>query len=158
MVNEREYEYINKHINYNDINDIIKLLRGGEYRLNIHQYCCGEPLPTAIDDVLREYIYKNSNKNVFEQALFELLNSSAADVYLSLVYFDNCLYFEKKGDASFLIDKELFIPLIKNRINLYLKEMQDQIKFVDGTVNKQPIKRIKILNAWYEKEYGFNIL
>lgn len=151
------YKHINYNVNYNDINDILKLLRG-EYPLIISQYDCGEPLPTATDRVLREYIYKNSNKNVFQQALLELLNSSAADVYLSLVYFNDCLFFEQEGQAKFAIDKELFIPLIKNSINLHLKEMQDQIEFADGTVKKQPIKRIKILNAWYEKEFGFNIL
>ncbi len=151
------YKHINYDVNYNDINDILKLLRG-EYPLIISQYDCGEPLPTAANIVLREYIYKNSDKNVFQQAMLELLDSSAADVYLSLVYFDYCLYFEQEGKAKFAIDKELFIPLIKNSINRHLKEMQDQIVFVDGTVKPQPIKRIKILNAWYEKNFGFNIL
>ncbi len=151
------YKHINYDVNYNDINDILKLLRG-EYPLIISQYDCGEPLPTAANIVLREYIYKNSDKNVFQQAMLELLDSSAADVYLSLVYFNFCLIFEQKGTASFAIDKELFIPLIKNRINLYLKEMQDQIVFVDGTVYTQPIERIEVLNAWYEKNFGFNIL
>lgn len=151
------YKHINYNVNYNDINDILKLLRGEYNPQIIHQYCCGEPLPTDTFQVLEEYIYKKSNKNVFQQALLELLNSSAADVYLSLVYFDDCLYFEQNGQAKFAIDKELFIPLIKNSINLHLKEMQDQIEFVDGSVNT-PIKRIERLNAWYEKEFGFNIL
>ena len=50
------YKDLNYNINYNDIDDVLKLLRG-IYHLPISQYDYSEPLPTATDKVMRQYIY-----------------------------------------------------------------------------------------------------
>ncbi len=149
-----------EHINLNDVNEVLKLLRG-YYPLIQSQFDCGEPLPTATNRVLKEYIYRNSTENrkdVFEEALAKLANGSASDVYLAFDYFNGCLYFEKKNVASFIIDKKAFALLLKININKHLDELANKVVFVDGTINEKPLCRIKRADERYKKEYGFSIL
>lgn len=152
-----------EHINLNKVDEVVKLLRG-IYPLIIHEFDCGEPLPTNISAVLTDFIYKNpanNRKEIFQKALLELINGSAADVFLAVTYINGCLYYEHKNDkkiASFSIDIELFIPLIKESIKNNIKELEDKIVYVNGTVYKQPINRLKVLDKWFKKDYGFSIL
>ena len=148
------------HINLNDVNEVLKLLRG-YYPLIQSQFDCGEPLPTATNRVLKEYIYCNfteNRKDIFEKALAKLANGSASDVYLAFDYFNGCLYFEQKNVANFIIDKSLFVSLLKTNINKHLYELENKVVFIDGTINEKPLCRIKRANERYKKEYGFSIL
>ncbi len=148
------------HINLYDAENVADLLKG-VYPVMISQYDYGEPLPTATDRVMKEYIYvspSKDRKNIFQQALTILLNGSAADVFLAAEYFDCCLYFESKGTASFNIDKEIFVPLIRQGIRKHEPELKKGITFVDGTVNKYPMERLNILNRSMNNKYGFSII
>lgn len=148
------------NINLNDVNEVLKLLRGC-YPLISSEFDYGEPLPTATNIVLKEYIYCNSTENrkgIFEEAWVKLVNGSASDVYLAFDYFNGCLYYEQKNAASFIIDKNLFVSLLKTNINKHLHELENKVVFVDGTINEKPLCRIKRVNERYQKEYGFAIL
>ena len=155
------YKDLNYNINYNDIDDVLKLLRG-IYHLPISQYDYSEPLPTATDKVMRQYIYYNhSNKNlkeIFQNALITMLNSSAADVFLVVEYFVCCLYYENIQKATFVIDREVLLPMIRQAIQKNMQELSNAIVFVDGTINKQPLNRLNVLNNVYKREYNFAIL
>lgn len=111
---------------------------------------------------MRQYIYYNhSNKNlkeIFQNALITLLNSSAADVFLVVEYFDCCLYYENIQKATFVIDRDVLLPMIRQAIQKNMQELSNAIVFVDGTINEKPLCRIKRVNEGYEKEYGFSIL
>lgn len=148
------------NINLYDVDSVVNLLKG-VFPIMISQYDYSEPLPTATDKVMTKYIYVSpakNRKNIFQQALTILLNGSAADVFLAVEYFDCCLYFESKGDASFNIDKDTFVPLIKQSIRKHMRELNKEITFVDGTVNKYPMERINILNKSIISRYGFSIV
>lgn len=144
-------------IDFSNIDEVLKLLRG-EYQLLAPPMDVGEVLPTATNQVLTDYVYKNkNNKNIFQKAIISLLNGSAADVYLGLIYFSDCLFFEERNLSAFSIDKELLIPKIKIGVNKYAYTLDGSITFTNGTTNKNPMRYIKILDRDFKSSYGFSI-
>ena len=155
------YKDNNYKIKYDDMEDVLRLLRG-VYHIPISQYDYSEPLPTETAKVMKNYIYSCPDKNIkdiFQRALIILLESSAADAFLAVVYFRDCIYYENNGNSAFNIDMEMLIPLIRQALQKYRQELENGIVFVDGTVHSDPLR---IINIWNEKvykaKYGFSIL
>jgi hypothetical protein len=156
-----------KHeINLYDVNDVYRLLHG-DY-IEYSQYYGHPPmdsmppdLPVDIQKVLIGCVYHNPGcKNVFQQALLKLGNGDAANVYLCYKFFNNCMYFEiDRKCATFQIDRELFIPLLKRQIKRYASELRGTLFFRGNVVPlENGMNNIIDFNNYAKKHYGFSIL
>ncbi|MDO5650026.1 MAG: hypothetical protein Q4G11_05420, partial [Gallicola sp.] len=128
-------------MNYNELietaiekDELAKLLRGeGEYEATVSEFT-SDVFPTDVNAVLVNCFYKQLDriKNIdylFSEALEELLNGNASDIYIALLYFDTCLFQEEKGKASFQIDKKTISKKFVERIHNAETELKKSVKF-----------------------------
>lgn len=148
-------------INLHDINEMLKLLKG-EYpvrQISRSQYDPPEfDVPTEIYVVLNEYVYQDAScKPVFQEALTVLFSGNAEDVFLGALYFDYCLSKETNKTASFSIDTETMLPLLKNGISLNEDGLLHRNAFLFGD-HDSCMDWLTRVSSYYKKEYGFSLL
>ncbi len=97
-------------------------------------------------------------KELFIDSIEELLKSSSTDVYISILYFDTCIFQEEIGKASFKIDRNLLAQEIKFSLANKLKELEGEIIFANGMKKNNPLKNILNFNDKYAKKFGFSIM
>lgn len=150
-----------ENINLFDINEILKLLRGTyplprEYRSQFEPQQLN--VPTETYAVLRDYIYRNSGcKLFFQEALRTLFSGNADDVFLGAAYFEDCIVCEENKTASFSIDRERLIPLLKERIRRNAAELMHRKAFLIGS-EENCMERLAKISTLYKDKYGFTIL
>lgn len=155
-----------REINLHDVNDVYRLLHG-DY-IEYSQYYGHPPmdsmppdLPVDTRKVLLGCVYRDPGcKEVFQQALVKLGNGDAADVYLCYTFFNSCMFFEiDRPGATFQLDRELFVPLLKRQIKRYESELRGTLFFRGDIVPlANGMRKIIDFNNYAKKHYGFSIL
>ena len=87
--------------------NVVGILRG-EKRYRIEPpTSVPDVFPTDICQVLAEYFYKQNDidkiQDILEGSLINLSQSSAVDLYISVLFFDAILFMQEKNIASFTI-------------------------------------------------------
>lgn len=149
-------------MNLLDIQDMFRLLRGGFYvpsgdtRMN----ACPEVLPVEPVRVLTEYVYPHPEcKDTFQRAMQMLAEGSAGDVYLCFQYFRICLLIEDEWKkATFCIDRQRFILILKKQIRRHENELRGTVTFHNGDKNENPMEYIELADKRFQKRYGFSVL
>ena len=148
-------------INLHDINEMLKLLKGGYPVRQIRRSQYDPPefdVPTEIYVVLNEYVYQDAScKPVFQEALTILFSGNAEDVFLGALYFDYCLSKETNKTASFSIDAEKMFPLLKDGIRRNKNRLMHRNAFLPGC-NDSCMDWLTKLSSRYNKKYGFSLL
>ena len=160
----------NFNMNYKELilkaiekDEVVKLLRGEEeYELNISKFT-SDVFPTDINSVLVNCFYKEKENIrdidvVFTQAINELIDGNACDVYIALLYFDACIFQEEKGKASFLIDKEGISQRLRVKICKEENRLRDSVQFNNGMKKINPWNNILNFNNYYIKKYRICII
>ena len=102
--------------------------------------------PTDICQVLTEYFYKQNDideiQDLLEGSLIELSQSSAVDLYISVLFFDTILFMQEKNIASFTIHTSTVAQAIAKGIKNFQEEL----------------KQLEIFNQKYQKNERFSIM
>lgn len=150
-------------LRYDEISEAIELMKGAKkYCIEISQYT-SEVLPTNINMLLVNYFYKtdgdnDKSKQLFHAAMEILLNGSAAEVYIAVLYFDACLYYEENKKATFVIDRLSLATKIQRAVNRHCEELKDGVKFCNGMVKRNPWGMIENFNKFYKSRYNLSII
>ena len=119
-------------------------------------------VPTDINQVLFEYFYNQSDiKNIqllLENSLIKLTQSSATDLYISILFFDSILFMEDKGIATFKVDTSKLVAEIATGIQKFREQLTKSITFNNGLTKKDPMNVIVRFNQRYKNKYNFSIL
>ena len=142
--------------------EVEDILRGKQkYRIEPPTFV-PDVFPTDINQVLFEYFYKQSDiKNIrssLENALIKLTKSSAADLYISILFFDSILFMEDKSIATFKIDTSKIAIEIVSGIQKFREELTGKITFDNGLTKKEPMNVVIRFNQRYKNKYNFSIL
>jgi hypothetical protein len=142
--------------------NVVGILRGEK------RYCIEPPtsvsdvFPTDICQVLVEYFYKQNDidkiQNLLEGSLIELSQSSAVDLYISVLFFDAILFYARKNIASFTIHTSTVAQAIAKGIEDYQVELNDSITFPNGLVKRKPMNQLERFNQKYQKNQRFSII
>ncbi|AIF45200.1 hypothetical protein [Virgibacillus sp. SK37] len=155
------YDYlINKAIQNNEAKDL--LCGKKPYEVEVSKYT-SDVFPTDINSVLVNCFYKQLEnaaniKEIFENNLKQLLNENACNVYIAILYFDACIFYEEIGKATFFINREILVRNIKEAVYKNKDELTQIITFENGMKKYNPLKNIENFNKYYEKEYSFSIV
>ena len=118
--------------------------------------------PTDICQVLTEYFYKQNDideiQDLLEVSLIELSQSSAVDLYISVLFFDTILFMQEKNIASFTIHTSTVAQAIAKGIKNFQEELNKSITFPNGLVKLKPMKQLEIFNQKYQKNERFSIM
>ena len=118
--------------------------------------------PTDICQVLTEYFYKQNDideiQDLLEVSLIELSQSSAVDLYISVLFFDTILFMQEKNIASFTIHTSTVVQAIAKGIKNFQEELNKSITFPNGLVKLKPMKQLEIFNQKYQKNERFSIM
>ena len=118
--------------------------------------------PTDICQVLVEYFYKQNDideiQDLLEGSLIELSQSSAVDLYISVLFFDAILFMQEKNIASFTIHTSTVAQAIAKGVKFFQKELNDSITFPNGLVKVKPMSQLEKFNQKYQKNQGFSII
>ena len=138
------------------------ILRGRQkYRIGPPTFV-PDVFPTDINQVLFEYFYNQSDiKNIqllLENSLIKLTQSSATDLYISILFFDSILFMEDKSIATFKIDTSRLVAEIATGIQKFREELTKSITFDNGLTKKDPMNVIVRFNQRYKNKYNFSIL
>lgn len=118
--------------------------------------------PTDICKVLVEYFYKQNDidkiQDSLEDSLIELSQSSAVDLYISVLFFDAILFMQEKSIASFTIHTSTVAQAIAKGVKLFQKELNESITFPNGLVKLKPMKQLERFNQKYQKNERFSII
>lgn len=157
-------------MNYNDMirqaiekNEVEKLLRGdGLYKVEMNKFT-PDVFPTDVNAVLVNCFYKEKNnikniKSVLEKGMLNLLLGSVSDSYIAVIYFDTCLFQEEKNNATFEINKEMFIGEMRKVLSENKSKLEGEILFNDKTTKKNGWRNVENFNNYYTKKYGFSII
>lgn len=147
------------NIDFNDINEVLKLLRG-DYYIPIHRWDEVYTVPTNISVVLEKYVYKNvKNKEIFQEALYTLLKGSVADAFTAFSYIDFIIvYFDKNNVSSFKINIDETLRLVKEALHIHREEFMKPIRFPNGKVNDNPMWFIEFFSNRVFRECGIDLL
>lgn len=142
--------------------DVAGILRGEK------RYCIEPPtsvpdvFPTDICQVLVEYFYKQNDideiQDLLEGSLIELSQSSAVNLYISVLFFDAILFMQERNIASFTIHTSTIAQAIAKGVKLFQKELNDSITFPNGLVKIKPMSQLEKFNQKYQKNQGFSII
>ena len=142
--------------------DVAGILRGEK------RYCIEPPtsvpdvFPTDICQVLAEYFYKQNDidkiQDILEDSLIELSQSSAVDLYISVLFFDAILFMQEKNIASFTIHTSTVAQAISKGVKLFQKELNDSITFPNGLVKIKPMRQLEKFNQKYQQNQRFSII
>ena len=153
-------ELINKAI---EKNEVIQLLRGeGEYEVEVSRFT-SDVFPTDINAVLVNCFYKQKEnfidiEGILYEAIKKLLEGTASDVYIAVLYFDACIFQEEKGTATFILEKNIIIKEMIKAISAQKNILQNEIVFCNGMNKQNAWKNIENFDKYYRKKYGFNII
>ena len=115
--------------------------------------------PTDICQVLVEYFYKQNNideiQDLLEGSLIELSQSSAVDLYISVLFFDAILFMQEKNIASFTIHTSTVAQAIAKGVKLFQKELKDSITFPNGLVKVKTHETAGKIQSKISKESTF---
>ena len=144
------------------VGEVEDILRGKQkYRIEPPTFV-PDVFPTAINQVLFEYFYKQSDiKNIrssLENALIKLTKSSATDLYISILFFDSILFMEDKSIVTFKIDTSKIAIEIVSGIQKFREELTGKITFYNGLTKKEPMNVVIRFNQRYKNKYNFSIL
>ena len=118
--------------------------------------------PTDIFQVLAEYFYKQNDidkiQDLLEGSLIELSQSTAVDLYISVLFFDAILFMQEKNIASFTIHTSTVAQAISKGVKLFQKELNDSITFSNGLVKIKPMSQVERFNQKYQKNQGVSIM
>ena len=118
--------------------------------------------PTDICQALTEYFYKQNDideiQDLLEGSLIELSQSSAVDLYISVLFFDTILFMQEKNIASFTIHTSTVAQAISKGVKLFQKELNDSITFSNGLVRINPMSQLEKFNQKYQKNERFSIM
>ena len=118
--------------------------------------------PTDVCQVLTEYFYKQNDidkiQDILEGSLIELSQSSAVDLYISVLFFDAILFMQEKNIASFTIHTSTVAQAISKGVKLFQKELKDSITFSNGLVRINPMSQLEKFNQKYQKNERFSII
>ena len=142
--------------------NVVGILRG-EKRYRIESpTSVPDVFPTDICQVLTEYFYKQNDideiQDLLEDSLIELSQSSAVDLYISVLFFDAILFMQEKNIASFTIYTSTVAQAIAKGIKNYQEELNDIITFPNGLVKIKPMKQLERFNQKYQKNERFSII
>ena len=142
--------------------NIAEILRG-EKRYRIEPpTSVPDIFPTDICQVLAEYFYKQNDideiQDLLEGSLIELSQSSAVDLYISVLFFDAILFMQERNIASFTIHTSTIAQAITKGVKLFQKELNDSITFPNGLVKIKPMSQLEKFNQKYQKNQGFSII
>lgn len=118
--------------------------------------------PTDVCQVLTEYFYKQNDvdkiQDILEGSLIELSQSSAVNLYISVLFFDAILFMQERNIASFTIHTSTIAQAIAKGVKLFQKELNDSITFPNGLVKLKPMKQLERFNQKYQKNDRFSIM
>ena len=142
--------------------NVAEILRGGKrYRIE-PPTSVPDVFPTDICQVLVEYFYKQNDideiQDLLEGSLIELSQSSAVDLYISVLFFDTILFMQEKNIASFTIHTSTVAQAIAKGIKNFQEELNKSITFPNGLVKLKPMKQLEIFNQKYQKNERFSIM
>ncbi|SMC22022.1 hypothetical protein SAMN02745134_01511 [Clostridium acidisoli DSM 12555] len=143
--------------------EILAFLRGEkQYRIETSQYMPGVE-PTDAGKVLSKAIYKSYKespeiKEIFEDALINMLNGDAMDIYLVVLYVTSQLFKEMNDIAPFKINKNFIIAKLQNKIAENKKLLSEDIKLSDGFIKKGVWNNIERFDSVCNMEYGFRLI
>ena len=142
--------------------DVAGILRG-EKRYGIEPpSSVPDVFPTDVCQVLTEYFYKQNDidkiQDLLEGSLIELSQSSAVDLYISVLFFDAILFMQERNIASFTIHTSTIAQAITKGVKLFQKELNDSITFPNGLVKIKPMSQLEKFNQKYQKNQGFSII
>ena len=142
--------------------NVVGILRG-EKRYRIESpTSVPDVFPTDICQVLTEYFYKQNDideiQDLLEDSIIELSQSSAVDLYISVLFFDAILFMQEKNIASFTIYTSTVAQAIAKGIKNYQEELNDIITFPNGLVKIKPMKQLERFNQKYQKNERFSII
>lgn len=142
--------------------DVAGILRG-EKRYGIEPpSSVPDVFPTDVCQVLTEYFYKQNDidkiQDILEGSLIELSQSSAVDLYISVLFFDAILFMQERNIASFTIHTSTIAQAITKGVKLFQKELNDSITFPNGLVKINPMSQLEKFNQKYQKNQGFSII
>lgn len=147
-------------VDFSDVSSVLNLLNGNIYVPWDAPMERPPELPVDPLRIVRAYIYHHpEHQNVFEQALCLLAQGSADKVYLFFDYIDSCLYSELSySGTTFKINQQRLLPLLRQRLQHYDKELRGAVVFSNGFVKVNPMKTIEETANWYLKNHGLSIL
>ena len=142
--------------------NVVGILRG-EKRYRIESpTSVPDVFPTDICQVLTEYFYKQNDideiQDLLEDSLIELSQSSAVDLYISVLFFDAILFMQEKNIASFTIHTSTVAQAISKGVKLFQMELNDSITFSNGLVKIKPMSQVERFNQKYQKNQRFSII
>ena len=142
--------------------NVVGILRG-EKRYRIEPpTSVPDAFPTDICQVLAEYFYKQNDidkiQDILEGSLIEISQSSAVDLYISVLFFDTILFMQEKNIASFTIHTSTVAQAIANGIKNFQEELNNSITFPNGLVKLKPMKQLEKFNQKYQKNERFSII
>lgn len=157
-------------MNYDDLiskaienNEIENLLCGKKpYEVEVSRFT-SDVFPTDINSVLVNCFYKQY-KNVekinelLENTLQFMLKGDACNIYITVLYFDACIFQEEIGKATFFINKEILGQKIKEAVDKNKDELSQGVIFENGMKKHNPLKNIENFNKYHEKKYKFSII
>lgn len=119
--------------------------------------------PTDINAVLVNCFYKQKEnfidiEDILSEAIKKLLEGTASDVYVAVLYFDACIFQEEKGTATFILEKNIIIKEMVKAISAQKNILQKEIVFGNGMKKQNPWKNIENFDKYYRKKYEFNII
>lgn len=118
--------------------------------------------PTDVCQVLTEYFYKQNDidkiQDILEGSLIELSQSSAVDLYISVLFFDTILFMQEKNIASFTIHTSTVAQAIAKGIKDFQEELNNSITFPNGLVKLKPMSQLEKFNQKYQKIERFSII
>ena len=142
--------------------NVVGILRG-EKRYRIESpTSVPDVFPTDICQVLTEYFYKQNDideiQDLLEDSIIELSQSSAVDLYISVLFFDAILFMQEKNIASFTIHTSTVAQAIAKGIKDYQEELNDSITFPNGLVKIKLMNQLERFNQKYQKNERFSII
>lgn len=142
--------------------DVAGILRGEKRNRIEPPSSVPDVFPTDVCQVLTEYFYKQNDidkiQDILEGSLIEISQSSAVDLYISVLFFDTILFMQEKNIASFTIHTSTVAQAIAKGIKNFQEELNKSITFPNGLVKLKPMKQLEIFNQKYQKNQGFSIM
>lgn len=155
--------FVNLINNAIEKNEVLNLLRGDKgYEIENSQFV-SDVLPTDIGRVLINCFYKQVGRidgieKLFIENIYALLSGDAVDVYIAILYIRTCIFYEEKGSAPFIIEKEVLADKFREVLNSKKDDLQREVIFCNKMKKKNPWKNIENFNKYFYKNYGFGII
>lgn len=144
-------------------NEVPKLLKGEDnYKVEVSKFT-SDVFPTDINRILINCFYKQTM--VIEKvdvilcdAMNTLIDGSAVEIYIAILYFDACIFQEETNKATFIIEKERIAEKIRHSLKNKHSELSSEVMFSNRMKKHNPWKNIENFDKYYIKKYGFGII